>query len=811
MNIVELARLLEAQIVGNIDAVNLETYGVSIDSRSLQHGTKTIFFALTGNNHNGHDFIPMLVEQGVRLFVVHKLPLLKYENVCFLVVSDSLRALQHFASYRRDLFTYPLIGITGSKGKTIVKEWLNFLLGSEYTIIKSPKSYNSQTGVALSLFGIQKQHDLGIFEAGISTVKEMDFLESMLRPTISVLTSIGDDHQEGFSDIEQKIDEKLLLFKNVNVGIVPYDEMILSRLKFVPRLVSWSFQNDSATVQFKYKKDGILEVLCDGIRFDVSVPFNDEASLQNMASCICTMLILNYSAEQIQTRIPNLYGIELRLQVKNGQNNCIVIDDSYNADFQSLKIALDFLEKHHKGGLKTVILSNVFQSGFGEEELYGKVKELLVANQITKFIGIGPAVSKYKEIFKGDTLYPNLDSFLQKFSVSDYHDETILIKGARSFRFDKIVNLLEEKTHETILEVDMDSIRHNLNFYRSKLNTETKVMVMVKAFGYGNGSVEVAKLLSHEKVDYLGVAFADEGIALRKAGIKIPIIVMNPEISAFPAMLAYELEPEIFSFKVLNAFLKLAREHNEHLYPIHLKIDTGMHRLGFFNSELLKVVEILKHTNVLEVKSVFSHLSSSDMPEYRDFTLSQIKIFKEACEVVKQGLNTNPIRHILNTSGIFNYTEHQMDMVRVGIGLYGVGNDEVENNQLLNVGTLKTIILQIRELDEGESVGYGRRFRTVKRTRIATIPIGYADGIHRSWGNGIGEVYINGEFASIVGSICMDMLMVDVTDVVCEEGDLVEIFGKHVSVSAIAAGTGTIPYEIMTSISQRVKRVFFES
>ena len=811
MNTVELARLLEAQIVGNIEAVNLETYGVSVDSRSLQHGTKTIFFALTGNNHNGHDFIPMLVEQGVRLFVVHKLPLLKYENVCFLVVPDPLRALQRFASYRRDLFTYPLIGITGSKGKTIVKEWLNFLLGSEYTIIKSPKSYNSQTGVALSLFGIQKQHNLGIFEAGISTVKEMEFLESMLRPTIGLLTSIGDDHQEGFSDIEQKIDEKLLLFKNVNVGVVPYDEMILSRLKFVPRLVSWSFQNDSATVQFKHKKDGILEVLYDGIRFDVGVPFYDEASLQNIASCICTMLILNYSSEQIQSRIPNLYGIELRLQVKNGQNNCIVIDDSYNADFQSLKIALDFLEKHHKGGLKTVILSDVFQSGFGEEELYGKVKELLVANQITRFIGIGSTVSKYKDVFKGDTLYPNLDSFLQKFSVSDFQDETILIKGARSFRFDKIVNLLEEKTHETILEVDMDAIRHNLNFYRSKLNTETKVMVMVKAFGYGNGSVEVAKLLSHEKVGYLGVAFADEGIALRKAGIKIPIIVMNPEISAFPAMLAYELEPEIFSFKVLNAFLKLAREHNEHLYPIHLKIDTGMHRLGFFNSELLKVIEVLKHTNVLEVKSIFSHLSSSDMPEYRSFTLGQIKIFKEACEIVEQGLNANPIRHILNTSGIFNYTEHQMDMVRVGIGLYGVGNDEAENNQLLNVGTLKTIILQIRELDEGESVGYGRRFRTDKRTRIATIPIGYADGIHRSWGNGIGEVYINGVFAAIVGSICMDMLMVDVTDVACEEGDIVEVFGKHVSVSTIATGTGTIPYEIMTSISQRVKRVFFES
>lgn len=811
MNTVELARLLDAEIVGNIEVVDLETYGVSVDSRSLQHGTKTIFFALTGNNHDGHDFIPMLVEQGVRFFVVHKLPSLKYEDVCFLVVSNPLRALQRFASSRRDLFTYSLIGITGSKGKTIVKEWLNFLLGSEYTIIKSPKSYNSQTGVALSLLGIQEQHDLGIFEAGISTVKEMEFLESMLRPSIGVLTSIGDDHQEGFSDLDQKLDEKLLLFKNVDVGIVQYDEIILSKLKFVPRLITWSFQNDSATVQFKVKEVGMLEVFYDGIRFNVGVPFNDDASLQNIATCICTMLVLNYSIEQIEARIPNLYGVELRLQVKNGQNNCIVIDDSYNADFQSLKIALDFLEKHHKGGLKTVILSDVFQSGFGEEELYGKVKELLVANQIAKFIGIGPSISKYKETFKGDTLYPNLDSFLQKFSVTDFQDETVLIKGARSFRFDRIVNVLEEKTHETILEVDMDAIRHNLNFYRSRLNTDTKVMVMVKAFGYGNGSVEIAKLLSHEKVDYLGVAFADEGIALRKAGVKIPIIVMNPEISAFSAMLAYELEPEIFSFKVLDAFLKLARAHNEYLYPIHLKIDTGMHRLGFFNSELIEVIDVLKHTNVLEVKSVFSHLSTSDMPDYRDFTLKQIEVFKEACEIIEKGLSVKPIRHILNTSGIYNFGEYQMDMVRVGIGLYGVGNDEMENIQLQNVGTLKTIVLQIRALDEGESVGYGRRFRTNKRTRIATIPIGYADGIHRSWGNGIGEVYINGEFVPIVGSICMDMLMVDVTGIICEEGDLVEVFGEHISVSVIAARIGTIPYEIMTSISQRVKRVFFES
>lgn len=811
MNTVQLAELLGAQLLGDIKDADIENYGVSVDSRSLQHGAHSLFFALLGKNHNGHDYIESLIGQGVRLFVVSEIPDVKYNDVCFVVVENTLRALQRFAAYKRSSFSFPLLGITGSKGKTIVKEWLNFLLGTEYAIIKSPKSYNSQTGVALSLLGIQEQHNLGLFEAGISTVNEMKFLERMLRPTIGVLTSIGDDHQEGFEHIEQKVEEKLLLFKNVEIAVVPYEEMLVTKLDFVPELITWSFDTRLAVVYFAIVNETLLNVVYKEVVFEVAIPFCDSASLQNIASCICVMLSLKYSVETIQTRIPNLYAVELRLQVKNGQHNCIVIDDSYNADFQSLKIALDFLEKHHKGNGKAVILSDVFQSGYSEEELYVKVRELLETNQIDKFIGIGSSISKGMEGFKGATLYANLDSFLQRFNVSDFQDETLLVKGARSFRFDKIVNLLEEKTHETILEVDMNAIRHNLNFYRSMLKAETKVMVMVKAFGYGNGSVEIAKLLSYEKVDYLGVAFADEGVALRKAGIKIPIMVMNPEISAFPAMLAYELEPEIFSFKVLETFLKRAREHNEYLYPIHLKIDTGMHRLGFIPPELEKVIEVLKHTNILEVKSVFSHLSSSDMEEYGDFTLNQISSFKEVCELIEQGLEIKPIRHILNTSGIYNYGAHQMDMVRIGIGLYGVGNDEEENEQLQNVGTLKTIVLQIRELEEGESVGYGRRFRTTKKTKIATIPIGYADGIHRSWGNGVGEVYINGMFAPIVGSICMDMLMVDVSGVVCEEGDSVEVFGAHISVCTIAAKIDTIPYEVMTSISQRVKRVFFES
>ena len=811
MNITEFRDLLRARVLGAGETDLISSLQVSIDSRSLENKENTLFFALKGHNHNGHDYIPELIQAGVRFFVVSEPPAIISDELCYFVVDEVLVALQKYAAAIRAAVSFPIIGITGSKGKTLVKEWLNFLLNPEYTIIKSPKSYNSQTGVALSLLGIKPTHNLGIFEAGISTINEMARLEYMLKPTLGVLTSIGTDHQEGFDSVEEKIFEKLKLFKDARTVVFQYDERVIKALGDADRAFTWSFdKNDKAQVFFEPVANQKFRVSYQEYFFEVYFPFMDAASLENTATCIAVLLNMDYNAVVIQERIAQLYPVELRLQVKHGQNDCVVIDDSYNADFASLKIALDFLEKHKNNTVKTVILSDVFQSGVSEVALYNQVASILEDNNVTRVIGIGPSISKQWSGKSHVFLYPTVEDFLQRFNIDEFQDETILVKGARSFHFDRIVSLLEAKTHETILEVNLNALRHNLNFYRLRLKPETKMMVMVKAAGYGNGSFEIAKLLSHEKVDYLGVAFADEGIALRKAGIHIPIMVMNPEISAFPAMLAYQLEPEIFSIAVLETFLKVARLHNEYQYPIHLKIDSGMHRLGFLPKDYHQVIALLKQTNVLEVKSIFSHLSSSDMPEYKTFTLKQIADFKAACAILSSGLGIAPIRHILNTSGVYHFPEHQFEMVRVGIGLYGVGNDADENAQLQVVSALKTKILQIREIFEGESVGYGRRFRTSRMTRIATIPIGYADGVHRSWGNGVGWVYIKECKAPIVGSICMDMLMVDVTDVPCVEGDVVEVFGSHLSVSEIASVIGTIPYEIMTSISPRVKRVFFE-
>jgi alanine racemase len=716
--------------------------------------------------------------------------------------------LQSSAAFHRLQFNFPVIGVTGSKGKTVMKEWLNFLMSEEYRIIKSPKSYNSQTGVPLSVFGIEEKHNLGIFEAGISTQNEMKKLAEIIQPTMGVLTAITDEHQEGFDSIDQKIQEKIKLFENASVVFCENDKRITKHI-FDKELFTWSFSDSTATVFAKIQGKN-LHLIYNGREIEVKVPFDDSMSINNIVICICVLLYLKYPDEIIQQRIMKLYPIEMRLQVKKGVNRCVIIDDAYNADYQSIIIALDFLEKHKTNHAKTIVLSDVFRSDYKETEVYEQIKVLLERHKLTKIIAIGENIGKYLSGLKNMLFFKNTDTFLQKMSIDDFIDETILVKGARSFRFDKIVSLLEEKTHETVLDVDLTAIRHNLNFYRSMLKPETKIMVMVKAFGYGNGSVEIAKLLAHENVNYLGVAFADEGIALRKSGIKIPVIVMNPETSAFEAMIAYDLEPEIYSVRELNIFLKVAREKNCYNYPVHIKLDTGMHRHGFLVEDLKELVEILKHTNVVEVKSIFSHLSSSDLAEHREFTLNQIENFKENVCLLTNELAINPIKHILNTSGIFNFSQYQFDMVRLGIGLYGIGNGTEEIKCLKNVSTLKTRVMQVKEIAEGESVGYGRRFRTERKTKIATVPIGYADGIHRSWGNERGYVLINGKKATIIGSICMDMFMIDVTDIVCEEEDEVIVFGRELPVTEIAEKLNTIPYEILTSISQRVKRIFYE-
>ena len=802
--------ILKAHWVGENDVAVIDS--ISIDSRSLQNGENTMFFAISGPNNDGHTYINELIDKGVRHFVVTYIPETVTGKANFLVVENTLDALQKFAAYYRSLFDFPIIGITGSNGKTIIKEWLNFLLSPDYNIIRSPKSYNSQVGVPLSILGIKEKHNLGIFEAGISTMHEMEKLQKIIRPTIGILSNIGSAHDEGFSSVADKIKEKLKLFTSVNVLILNKNKTIQAFVNPKIKTFSWCSDNKSADVYITKKNLGDLtelQVTYKEDTFPILIPFQDQASIENAIHCMMVMLYFGYNPKVIQTRMAQLYPVEMRLKVKNGMYNCTLIDDSYSSDFQSLKIALDFLEHQKQHKKKTIILSDIFQSGLNNDELYSQVSQLIISNKINRVIGIGETISQYKNKFINGTTFKNVAEFMNAFDRLNFENETILIKGARDFHFEQIVSMLEEKTHETVLEINLNAISHNLNFFKSKLAPKTKLMVMVKAFGYGNGGFEIAKLLEHHKVDYLGVAFADEGISLKSAGINVPIMVMNPETTSFSAIIQHQLEPEIYSIKGLKAFLKMAEQKKLKHFPIHLKIDTGMHRLGFEEEHLSELIAILKGNETVQIKSILSHLATSDDLKQDAFAQSQIALFEQLSTQLISELKIKPIRHILNTSGISNYPDAQYDMVRLGIGLYGISNDEEEQKYLENVGTLKSVISQIRTIEAGESVGYGRRFMADKTTKIATIPIGYADGIRRSWGNEVGYVVINGKEAKIVGSVCMDMLMVNVTEIDCKEGQSVIIFGENPTVNLMAKALNTIPYEILTGISQRVKRVFF--
>ena len=802
--------ILKAHWVGENDVAVIDS--ISIDSRSLQNGENTMFFAISGPNNDGHTYINELIDKGVRHFVVTHIPETAAGKANFLVVENTLDALQKLAAYYRSLFDFPIIGITGSNGKTIIKEWLNFLLSPDYNIIRSPKSYNSQVGVPLSILGINEKHNLGIFEAGISTMHEMEKLQKIIRPTIGILSNIGSAHDEGFLSVADKIKEKLKLFSSVNVLILNKNKTIQAFVNPKIKTFSWCSDNKSADVYITKKNLGDLtelQVTYKEDTFPILIPFQDQASIENAIHCMMVMLYFGYNPKVIQTRMAQLYPVEMRLKVKNGIYNCTLIDDSYSSDFQSLKIALDFLEHQKQHKKKTIILSDIFQSGLHNDELYSQVSQLIISNKINRVIGIGETISQYKNKFINGTTFKNVAEFMNAFDRLNFENETILIKGARDFHFEQIVSMLEEKTHETVLEINLNAISHNLNFFKSKLAPKTKLMVMVKAFGYGNGGFEIAKLLEHHKVDYLGVAFADEGISLKSAGINVPIMVMNPETTSFSAIIQHQLEPEIYSIKGLKAFLKIAEQKKLKHFPIHLKIDTGMHRLGFEEEQLSELIAILKGNETVQIKSILSHLATSDDLKHDAFAKSQIALFEQLSGQLMTELKIKPIRHILNTSGISNYPDAQYDMVRLGIGLYGISNDEEEQKFLENVGTLKSVISQIRTIEAGESVGYGRRFMAEKTTKIATIPIGYADGIRRSWGNGIGYVIINNKEAKIVGSVCMDMLMVNVTEIDCKEGQSVIIFGENPTVNLMAKALNTIPYEVLTGISQRVKRVFF--
>ena len=787
---------------------------ISIDSRSLQNGNNTLFFAIKGQNHDAHLYLEDLIAKGVCYFVAEYIPEHLIGKANFIIVKNSLQALQQTAIGYRKQFEFPFVGITGSNGKTIVKEWLNFLLSPNHKIVRNPKSYNSQVGVPLSVLGVEGVYDFGLFETGISLPNEMMQLEKIIAPKFGILTNIGAAHDEGFSNREAKIKEKIKLFDNCTDVFLEKNEVIEVLLSDNIQKHTWSFTDENAALFVTQKEENNTTQLTfkkGTASFRVVVPFCDANSIENTITCVNFMLFLNEDISFIQKRVGELYPVELRLQAKKGINNCLVIDDSYSLDYPSLKIALDFLEQQKLHDKKTIVLSDIFNSGIASEILYLQVKNLLSKNKIGRIITIGEIINKHLKDLPNVISFATTQEFLQQFNTQSFQNETILVKGARGFNFHEIVVLLEEKNHETILEINLDAISHNLNFYKSKLKPETKIMVMVKAFGYGNGGYEIAKLLEHHQVDYLGVAFADEGIELRKTGITTPIMVLNPENTSFRAMIAYNLEPEIYSITGLQAFLKIAQEQNISNYPIHIKLDTGMHRLGFELPQINELVSLLKNNNFIKIKSIFSHLAASDDKKFNAFTQLQFQRFDVMYNAIAAVLSYIPFRHILNTSGIFNYPEKQMEMVRLGIGLYGIGNSEQELLALENVSTLKTIISQIREVLPQESIGYSRKYNVTKRMKVATIPIGYADGIRRAWGNEKGYVVINNKKATILGSVCMDMMMVDVTSIICKAGDEVIVFGKNPKITEIATVVGTISYEILTGISQRVKRIFYKN
>lgn len=806
-------------INGKVFGINLNTSVryLLTDSRSLISPNETIFFAIKGARHDGHKYIEELYKKGLRAFVVSSVPKTeKYQNSAFILVENTIAALQKLVQFHRNQFNIPIIGITGSNGKTVVKEWLSQLLAPEKNITKSPRSYNSQIGVPLSVWQLDKNSDIGIFEAGISLTNEMENLESIIKPDIGIFTNIGQAHQENFENFNQKISEKLKLFSNCKTIIYCSDfkdinDAIISKYS-EKMLLSWSKENN-ATFRIesisKSEKSTKINAVFQKKHFEIEIPFIDDASIENSITCWLTMIHLGYSNEIIADRMQNLVPVEMRMELKAGINDCLIINDSYNSDIGSLIIALDYLKQQHQYSQKTVILSDLLESGKNEETLYKEVASIINKSNIYRFIGIGEGISKYADFFKGKKhFFLDTTEFINQITDFQLHKEAILLKGARVFQFEKISSILQYKVHETVLEVNLNAVIHNLNYYKSLLKPETKVMAMVKAFSYGSGILEISNLLSHQRIDYLAVAYIDEGIELRKAGITIPIMIMNPEENGFNQMFEYNLEPEIYSLKVLISLIKSQKYYLSGSYPIHLKIDTGMKRLGFLSSEVDELLNILSENNSIIVKSAFTHLVASEDRSQDEFTKQQVEIFLNVADKIEKQLKYKVIRHVLNSSGVERFPEYNFDMVRLGIGLYGVSS--VSKDKLMNVCSLKTIISQIKTLGPNDTVGYNRKGKLEKQGKIATIPIGYADGLHRILSNGAGKVMINNKIAPIIGNICMDMTMINISDIDAIEGDEVILFNENYPIENLAKDAQTIPYEILTSISRRVKRVYFQ-
>lgn len=817
-SIEEIASVIGAKRIGNHPA---HIDWILTDSRSLCFPEETLFFALKTKRNDGHKYIADLYERGVRNFVVGTLTTEpeSYPDANFLVVGSPLKALQRLASRHREQFQVPVVGITGSNGKTIVKEWLYQILSPERIITRSPRSYNSQIGVPLSVWMMNEHTELGIFEAGISEMGEMEALKPIIQPTIGVLTNIGGAHQENFTSLQDKCMEKLQLFKDCDVIVYNGDNELISscvsKSLFTAREIAWStkdnerplfiesIQKDDTGTTIKYRYLGFFK--------EYRIPFIDDASIENSLHCLAVALYLMVSPEDIAERMLHLEPIAMRLEVKEGKNGCILINDSYNSDFASLDIALDFMARRteDKERKRTLILSDILETGQSGKLLYRQVAELVHSRGVNRIIGVGEEISASASRFEIEkNFFRSTSELIESGILSTLKNEVVLIKGARMFHFDQITDLLELKVHETILEINLNALTDNLNFYRNKLKPETKMVCMVKASAYGAGSFEIAKTLEDHRVDYLAVAVADEGADLRKAGIGSSIIIMNPEVTAFKTMFDYRLEPEVYSFHLLEELIKAAEREGATNCPIHIKIDTGMHRLGFNPADMPRLIERLKRQSAVIPRSVFSHLVGSDAERFDAFTRHQIETFEQAAAELQAGFSHKILRHICNTAGIQRYPGAQFDMVRLGIGLYGI--DPFTNQMLHNVTTLKTTILQIHDVPADETVGYSRKGVLNRNSRIAALPIGYADGLNRHLGNGKGYCLVNGQKAPYVGNICMDVCMIDVTDIDCKEGDKAIIFGDELPVTVLSDILDTIPYEILTSVSERVKRVYYQ-
>lgn len=816
----DIAGIISGKIIQELsDNKEVLIQHLLIDSRKVIYPESSVFIAINGERNNGHQYLNDAYSAGIRNFIIDEdVDIEPLQNGTVIKVENSLEALQQLAAFHRSQYKCPVVGITGSNGKTIVKEWLHALLKDDLNIIRSPKSFNSQVGVPLSVWGMNEEHQLALFEAGISRVNEMQKLQKIIRPDIGIFTYSGSAHDEGFSDNAQKLEEKLSLFTSAQMLVYCSDQPDVT--KAVTQLVlqknaglnvvSWSRSGKDAThkfeVEHKYQYS-VITTRKGSQSISINIPFTDEASINNACTCFAFLMAINRLSTDVLKRFEELQPVEMRMQLKEGFNNCVIINDSYNADVNALQVALDFMEQQSAGYGKTVILSDMLQSGLSDQQLYTSIASLIRQRHVNKFIGIGQGLKKHKHLFEsGSLFFDDTSSFISNFKSLDFSQQIILVKGARKFTFERITALLEKKVHETVFEINLNAMVHNVNAYRNKLKKEVKMMGMVKAFSYGAGSYEIAKVMEYNRMDYLAVAYADEGVALRKAGIKLPVMVMNPEPVAFDSIIQHNLEPEVYTFSMLEQLIKAC---NGQEISIHIEVDTGMKRLGFDEKDMDVLIEMLQQNNNLRVRSVFSHLAASEEKKHDLFTHEQIQKFERISDKIKAAFNYPVLRHILNSGGIARFPDAQFDMVRLGIGLYGIDPSDKMQKQLQPVGTLKTVISQIRGVRSHETVGYSRKGTVQRDSQIAVVAIGYADGFNRKLGNGKSYMLVNGQKAPVVGNVCMDMTMIDVTGISCKEGDEVVIFGGGIDINEIASKTGTIPYEVLTGISQRVKRVYF--